>query len=903
MRQEQHPSTDTVYRSRVLNRGINPQELAGLQAVLAVIRAVATHDEVARIALCEHPSWAPLHILLGLVGCSIDVSLKTDLLLTLAALGKSKETAMQLWLNLEASQIITTVQTTQTFTTVARGIESEIEKTESRNETYPLTQAILELLHTLSCTISPRNLGAGQRKPGIIPYFNFVLESIFLKFSNRIYKDENEKWTIAEKCLKTFDFFVRTYEISPADFPVSGQNQDEYAPPGFYIMLEMNINEKSSFLKLLLHIIDEACTVLDTYTQFAGKAKLENCVFYCLNILEKSLAQQERFFDAHYEAKCSLLLSGINKLLLGINYRSGKPDHMLNITKYVTYNSWLPKQALLAVRILSHVTRQPGIHTLLLSELTRTTKQANEIRHGFVECMESDLPAFAEEDNENTAATTGTEAYGQDLELTIKEEIVKLIEQCLPHASPNLSHYLLGFDITKDIRATLLQHPGVLDFPSNCTKSLISILDSGIQQTKSNIEIPFNQQRLLQNSYRLLHYLCSNNKTSEVILRFLRECKEFLLRHISVMPFHHYDNSFVLNQMTGLLRCIAIELKITANHQQIKQFKNLCDVLLGTVKSDTTPSNNASHEASIFGNNNATFMGGDTTAFSRNTTQQYRRPHEGSDTSTELLLCKLLECLDFDVKQLERPKWDFFENSLMDQLLQNCLVAGEFNGPKLINIKKLHDILKDELNIVQSTIAAGQRQLIVHEIDSVLMYAVELNAQKNRCASTVRFMEAWSQVTEILFTVAPVFALNYDDRGGYIIEILQALLNKIVNSDVIPELARLASSTLLQLLVCLRHWYRHADITIDPNGLAMPVANVNHSIASGFSINATSLTPKANTLSLKYILKNIVDWIIISGESSQKLKINLYASLLNFMHIVKGFNKNGSSLDDQRTDK
>lgn len=185
LRQEQHPSTDTVYRSRALNRGINPQELAGLQAVLAVIRAVATHDEVARIALCEHPSWAPLHILLGLVGCSIDVSLKTDLLLTLAALGKSEETAMQLWLNLEASQIITTVQTTQTFSTVARGIESEIEKTESRNETYPLTQAILELLHTLSCTISPRNLGAGQRKPGIIPYFNFVLEGIFLKFYNR----------------------------------------------------------------------------------------------------------------------------------------------------------------------------------------------------------------------------------------------------------------------------------------------------------------------------------------------------------------------------------------------------------------------------------------------------------------------------------------------------------------------------------------------------------------------------------------------------------------------------------------------------------------------------------------------------------------------------------------------
>lgn len=229
-------------------------------------------------------------------------------------------------------------------------------------------------------------------------------------------------------------------------------------------------------------------------------------------------------------------------------------------------------------------------------------------------------------------------------------------------------------------------------------------------------------------------------------------------------------------------------------------------------------------------------------------------------------------------------------------------------GPKLLNIKKLHDILRDELNIVQSTIASGQRQLILQEIDIVLKYAIDLNAQKNRLASTVRFMEAWSQVTEILFAVAPIFALNYEDRGGYIIEILQSLLNKVVQVDVMPEMGRLASSTLLQMLVCLRHWYKHANITIDSNGLAQPSNfNANHSLGNGTSLNATSsnlaLTPKTNSLSLKYILKNIVDWIIISGEASQKLKINLYASLLNFMHIVKGFNTKELTLEDQAADQ
>lgn len=42
LRSEQHPGTDTVYRSRVFSRAINPAEIAGLQVVLQLIRVVAT---------------------------------------------------------------------------------------------------------------------------------------------------------------------------------------------------------------------------------------------------------------------------------------------------------------------------------------------------------------------------------------------------------------------------------------------------------------------------------------------------------------------------------------------------------------------------------------------------------------------------------------------------------------------------------------------------------------------------------------------------------------------------------------------------------------------------------------------------------------------------------------------
>jgi nuclear pore complex protein Nup205 len=46
---------------------------------------------------------------------------------------------------------------------------------------------------------------------------------------------------------------------------------------------------------------------------------------------------------------------------------------------------------------------------------------------------------------------------------------------------------------------------------------------------------------------------------------------------------------------------------------------------------------------------------------------------------------------------------------------------------------------------------------------------------------------------------------------------------------------------------------------------------------------------KTNSSRIKYIFRNIIEWIIISGTSgSQKLRMNLYAALLNFIYIIKG---------------
>lgn len=61
----------------------------------------------------------------------------------------------------------------------------------------------------------------------------------------------------------------------------------------------------------------------------------------------------------------------------------------------------------------------------------------------------------------------------------------------------------------------------------------------------------------------------------------------------------------------------------------------------------------------------------------------------------------------------------------------------------------------------------------------MLNYAIEPNLQKNGCVSTVSFIGSREQPTTILFTVAPAFALIYDDLGSLIIKNLEAMLSKV----------------------------------------------------------------------------------------------------------------------------
>lgn len=297
MRQELPPTQDTVYRQRGHAKGITPNEVKGLEAVLQVVQVVAKYDEISRVTFCEHPGWKVLQSLIGLVSCAMPIPLKGILVRTLAALAKSPESSTTIWQSLEAAQILSTIPTTSSYQ--PRGVQTELEEIESRNEEYPLTRTMLELLDVLTDFPIPRLLGVGQRHPGFDPYLQFIIGMVFLRFNTRSYKNPAEKWEVANLCLKIFIKLLRQYEPAAEDFVgckielQGGETTMVNAAPGYHLMTQLHSN--SEFLRIILYVLDEGCHYLETYDSFLGKQFLEDCTLSCLEILEHGLATQHQY--------------------------------------------------------------------------------------------------------------------------------------------------------------------------------------------------------------------------------------------------------------------------------------------------------------------------------------------------------------------------------------------------------------------------------------------------------------------------------------------------------------------------------------------------------------------------------------------------------------------------------
>lgn len=106
----------------------------------------------------------------------------------------------------------------------------------------------------------------------------------------------------------------------------------------------------------IMYLVDEGCRMLDLHKEFAGKRSFETLLLTCLELLSKALEMQPRFMELLSASNSDRILTPMHQLLIGINARTGNPDHLLNIAKYVFAHDLNPLLCYLSVHLTNTYT-------------------------------------------------------------------------------------------------------------------------------------------------------------------------------------------------------------------------------------------------------------------------------------------------------------------------------------------------------------------------------------------------------------------------------------------------------------------------------------------------------------------------------------------------------------------
>lgn len=237
----------------------------------------------------------------------------------------------------------------------------------------------------------------------------------------------------------------------------------------------------------------------------------------------------------------------------------------------------------------------------------------------------------------------------------------------------------------------------------------------------------------------------------------------------------------------------------------------------------------------------------------------------------------LLHYIDFQL-HLDPPKvWEYFDPAQVEMVFVRCSVPVGLSGePQLIDIKKLHLLVTEELSVNQGAATTNQRKLMQQELQSILAYALEKNRIKILSYATVKFVESWCQITEILFSIATHQQLSATQRQNVLLNLSHDLLQKMTSCEALNEIKTFVSGTVLVLLVNLQ-----VSFALQCNNELLP-------------------SSPTNTTMMKIILNHILQWILSSEASSQKIRTHLYGALLYFLCVV-GLEKRTESMGSINT--
>ncbi|KAH9856365.1 nucleoporin Nup186/Nup192/Nup205 [Lenzites betulinus] len=886
---------------------LSQQDVLLAQAFLRLLSVVATHSITARITICGHARFRAIPTMVSLIPLGVPLELKGAIFETLSAFcapgagPAGVEICRSVWMLMERMEVINVrvAQGAGSVLPVGRGVELELDEVEAAYRLYPSTIPFLNLLRTLIHTPKriplrervadptpidtiPDTLGVPYRMPGIGPFVSFVVDNVFARIPTREYLRPSDRWRMNDLCLCFIERSLASFDLESLVTSIEELQPTREAVitlaihPGFDIMKRLLTSSplQASILSYLVQGLDGFDKGLAQEEPF-----YRTTIIRVLRIVHRVLEAQDIFLDVFLPILSELNEPGVTGDVPPVSYFirfdqaiSFTPEYVPAIAAYICYPAY-PELMLLSVKILSILASSTALAQLAL--IVDRSSESIRILDGYLRALDTHVAEDVEAAETTAEQSTGAGAPDVEGQSNLLTQAIRLaiLDLFIQHTEtnrpfPNVAHFLLFGGVSPDKQ---IQDPHALGARRSCVHAILDLLNHGVPRLKGKesrrrhalgeplfISLP----ALAERCYHVIFQLCQHPRTSESTMRYLRTREDFFARHLAAIPFKvpvteqhpaievvYGDGSRIVTTVATLasflklrswiLDLVALDLHVLTNHGHQKSVSELLELMFGN-EEDYVEDGTDTWETEVF------------------------RPfHEVGQS--HLRMIELVQSLDFDWS--DSLVVNAQEISFLAQLnLQSCVRVDE-SGCEVVDRTALLSLLtlaKRTLHLQGRITTKVHVDALEAETNYILeSCAIENHRRKIRYAAATGY-EAWRRLLDMALMKC-FERLPFDRRENMLFDLLHVLPNSLHSSSLQESTAVLLSETILSTITKLREDRRHQVLLQSAGGDA----------------DAGALPAER----LNVLLRSVLE-CIMNNNRLELVRGNLYASLVNYLHLV-----------------
>nr|GEW31502.1 nuclear pore complex protein NUP205 [Tanacetum cinerariifolium] len=638
----------------------------------------------------------------------------------------------------------------------------ELNEVEARSEHYPSTISFLNLLNSLIA----EERDATDRGRRFIGIFRFIYDHVFGPFSQRAYADPSEKWQLGVACLQHFQMILSMYDIKEEDIDLVVSQSQLSTPQSTPLQMQLPVVEllkdfmsgKTVCRNIMGIILPGVDAIIADRTNHTYGLLLEKAVLLCLDIvilvLEKDLPVSD-FWRPLYQPFDVILAQDHNQIVA--------------LLEYIRYD-FHPQIQLRSIKIMSILSsRMVGLVPLLLK-----SNSASLLVEDYAACLE--IRSEGCQLIENSSDDPGV-------------LIMQLLIDNISRPAPNITHFLLKFDLDSPVERTVLQPK----FNYSCLKVILDILEM--------LPKPDVNASLHEFGFQLLYELCSDPLTSGPTIDLLSTKKyQFFVKHlddIGVAPLPRRNSTqplriSSLHQRAWLLKLLALELHV--GNATLSNHREVCHSIV----------------AHLFG------QGGTEYDSEHNILLQSSPEDAANRAIGRCKVLKLLEIMQFRSPDTSIKHPEFLSDKkfgpVVDDILGNPTTrekGGVYyfseRGDRLIGLNALRDSLWQNCNLDNPQLSSFGSEIelaeVTNTVQQLLRWAYKHNKNLEEQAAQLHMLSGWSQIVEIS---ASRRISSMDNRSEILFQLLDASLNASSSPDCSLKMALMLTQVSITCMAKLR---------------------------------------------------------------------------------------------------